>query len=190
MAAAVEELLTGQRKAKRGHYTGELLFFSDPMNRTTFLFLALLIASCIVTVNSRHEARTLITQKTVLSEKVTSLQEAIRRLELENARFSAKTCPLAIEVAAPTSRPAPSKVSPAKHDDTPPAPHPAAAKVAEPDEDAPSAVQHPVAAPKAHAPHDTAPAGRSHAVKAPAAKHDIAKDEDALTKMMDKALKK
>lgn len=63
------------------------------MNRTTFLFLALLIASCIVTVNSRHEARTLITQKTVLAEKVTALQESIRRLELANARFSAKTCP-------------------------------------------------------------------------------------------------
>jgi cell division protein FtsL len=60
------------------------------MNRTTFLFLALLIVSCIMTVNSRHEARTLITDKAVLSEKVTSLKETIRRLELGKARVVAR----------------------------------------------------------------------------------------------------
>lgn len=60
------------------------------MNRTTFLFLALLIASCIITVNSRHETRTVITEKSVLTERVNTLQETIRRLELDKARMAAK----------------------------------------------------------------------------------------------------
>jgi hypothetical protein len=60
------------------------------MNRITFLFLALLIGSCIVTVNSRHETRTVITEKSVLTERVNSLQETIRRLELDKARLAAK----------------------------------------------------------------------------------------------------
>jgi cell division protein FtsL len=60
------------------------------MNRTSFLFLALLIASCILTVNSRHAARTLISEKAVLTEKVHAMSESLRRLELENARVAAK----------------------------------------------------------------------------------------------------
>lgn len=76
------------------------------MNRITFLFLALLIASCILTVNSRHETRTVITEKSVLNERVNSLQETIRRLELDKARLAAKggaeeeTCEVAPETAA------------------------------------------------------------------------------------------
>lgn len=60
------------------------------MNRTTFLFLALLVASCILTVNSRHETRTVITEKSVLTERVNTLKETIRRLELDKARMAAK----------------------------------------------------------------------------------------------------
>jgi len=60
------------------------------MNRTSFLFLALLIASCLLTVNSRHEARTLITEKAVLSDKMHALEEDVRRLNLDKARLEAK----------------------------------------------------------------------------------------------------
>jgi uncharacterized membrane protein len=146
------------------------------MNRTTFLFLALLIASCIVTVNSRHEARTLITQKTVLAEKVTSLQESIRRLELANARFSAKTCPLPAEAPVSATQHAAVAKPPAAPGDSiaPPRPAPAA---------------HPAqpAAAKLPAP---APAHALPAHPLTPSKVAISKDEDALSKMMDKASRK
>lgn len=110
------------------------------MNRITFLFLALLIASCILTVNSRHETRTVITEKSVLTERVNSLQETIRRLELDKARLAAKggadeeTCEAAPEVTSIAATPAA---------DSDAAPVPAAAPISVPS--AP-AVKTPVAA--------------------------------------------
>jgi cell division protein FtsL len=87
------------------------------MNRTTFLFLALLIGSCIMTVNSRNESRNLITEKAVLNDKVTALQETIRRLELEKARVSARNTETGKEAskdaAAPVAKVAPAKAAPA-----------------------------------------------------------------------------
>ena len=73
------------------------------MNRVTFLFLALLIGSSILTVNSRHEARTLITEKEVLQEKQATLQETIRRLELTNARLAAKELPAEAVACSPAA---------------------------------------------------------------------------------------
>jgi cell division protein FtsL len=75
------------------------------MNRTTFLFLALLIASCILTVHSRHETRTVITEKAVLTERVNTLQETIRRLELEQARLVAKKVDEDVPEPAPAGKP-------------------------------------------------------------------------------------
>lgn len=97
------------------------------MNRTTFLFLALLIASCILTVNSRHETRTVITEKAVLNERVNTLQETIRRLELEQARLVAKKVDEDVPEPAPPTKPgAPAKAPAAEK---PAAEKPAAASV-------------------------------------------------------------
>lgn len=155
------------------------------MNRTTFLFLALLIVSCIVTVNSRHEARTLITQKTVLTEKVTALQESIRRLELANARVSAKTCPLPIDPLVTTARPAAPKPVEALEDEL----SPVAPKAA-----APKSVEQKPAEPKSvdasRKPAEPKAAEEARPARRAPAKTAVQKDEDALDDAMDRALKR
>lgn len=116
------------------------------MNRTSFLFLILLIVSCVLTVNSRHQARTLISEKSSLQEKMNGQNETIRRLELEKSRLAAKLAePLKAPEAAADTLPA---VTPAVA---------SAAAVAEPQVAAepkqkpkPKSVTAPVAAPKPH----------------------------------------
>jgi cell division protein FtsL len=96
------------------------------MNRTSFLFLALLIGSCVLTVNSRHQARTLISEKASLQEKMNGQSETIRRLELEKSRLAAKLAePLqsAAPPSGPSAAPTPSAApaAPAKAPAMPPA---------------------------------------------------------------------
>ena len=162
------------------------------MNRTTFLFLALLIVSCIVTVNSRHEARTLITQKTVLNDKVTALQESIRRLELANARVSAKTCPLPIDPAVPPVRPVAPKPFEQEVEIVEPVRAPALKVELKAKETKPVSTKigesrsidetKKTAEPKQ--PEVAKP------IRRPSTKPVVAKDEDALDKAMDNALKR